>query len=313
MSDPLAEALGALERYGHAHARVRHAQQAATLHLERVQSEFRSVFAEVVLPHLRGFEEMSERDIAAWWDEREESVLALLSNEGDPAELPDELIEHVDAVAQPFLEDLHQQGRQLDEAERLLDAPHREAVTKVQLWLDEVRTGTAAAEDGWPELVAAWRNAVDLTKLEAARALQVSQSTIVRYENHTRCPSIPVMTELVGRIADMPNPLTGDALRFWESLRTVAAMFEETPAAVVATMGSVAEEEQLRRDIDDALDLVDTEGLRLLRTISSDAGLRNKLIEWAGGFRLDVLGQSIAKAISLATLAPSSSEGGEGS
>lgn len=309
MSRRLADALSALERYGQAHARVRHVQSAASLHLKEIQSDFVATFEEVVLPHLDGYDEMSEEAIEDWLDEYEEVVLGLLGSEGSLEELPDELVEHVDEAVGPFLDELRSQRRKLDEAERLLVAPHREAVYEFQQWLDEVRRGgEATAEDGWPHLIAAWREAVDVTKLEAARVLGVSQSTIVRYENRTRCPSIPLMTELLGRIAEMPNPLTGEALRIWESLRSIADMFEQTPDSVVATMGSAEVEEQLRTEIEDDLDRIDLEGLRLLRAVASDAALRRKLIEWAENFRLDVRGQSVAKEISRATRPPSPEE-----
>jgi transcriptional regulator with XRE-family HTH domain len=115
---------------------------------------------------------------------------------GDSDSLPTEVLHLVNEVRQASLPEFDRLLADARLAQQNTIGPVEDFADALRTWLSEAKAeATIAAE--WPEVLAKWRSALNLTVREAAAALQVSASAITRYESGARSPSLPQLTALV--------------------------------------------------------------------------------------------------------------------
>lgn len=162
---------------------------------------------------------------------------------------------------------------------------HRTFVLRLREWFTEARSGSDTLS-GWPEILREWRRAVDLTTRNAAEVLEVSPSTVVRYEQGERSPASPYVAALIDQI-DERGPIYHDD----ELVTATRAPAARTTSAMEDLLDPIEQsrrqDEELRVQIEDALPHIGQLHLLVLAELTQRPDLLDSLIE---SLRSDPLG-----------------------
>lgn len=144
----------------------------------------------------------------------------------------------------------------------------------------------AASLDEWPTILREWRTAVDWTTREAAEALEVSPSAIVRYEQGKRSPSLPYVAAMIDRI-EVVRPVMEDTdLR--QAARVLAQMDGDSTATGILEQLERGRAE-LQGDIEEALQTMGERQLRAVAALVGSPAAMEALLLWADRFGDDPL------------------------
>lgn len=181
-------------------------------------------------------------------------------------------------------------ARLLQEAKRPLTQPFTVVVSRLEAWLEEVRSGQVEAED-WAPILRRWRQGLDITTREAAHVLDTSAGAIVRWEkagrDGGRTPRLSTLTEAVtALIAAGPVPPESDEhtkLRHAHAFLAASGIeFSEDPQQMLDAPTLEAVDLQDRVSV--ALMDFDIHRLRAVAALVEDPIALDALLAWASKF-----------------------------
>lgn len=203
-----------IQALGRAHREFRHAQSEAERYIDEIQEAW-----------VRDHEHLLEDDDGDLDDELiTEAKTYFLVGKDQYGTLSAELRMAADAgraSRDKKLSVAREPSNSLAEATRGPAADFSQALRR---WLREARAEKDF--DEFPRILREWRQALSMVTREAATALDVSSSAIVRYESGKRTPSAPQVRALVERIVDW-DPVKDTPAGV--ALRRLARMFDEDP------------------------------------------------------------------------------------
>lgn len=207
--------LKAAQRLGRAHREFRHARDESERQFEEIQKNW-------MQSHAGLLEELCDDD-EELYDVFEPAVREYLSTgQADDDVFPRDVLEQLDASRGQFANMVAAVSEATNPAEQALRDPSADFVAALRSWLEWSRTAGGNLAD-WPEILKAWRSALGMTTREAAAALDVSPSAVVRYEGATRSPSAPYVAAMIERIEAWDSTSEETLLR--TAARRLARMF----------------------------------------------------------------------------------------
>lgn len=163
--------------------------------------------------------------------------------------------------------------------------PYSALTSSVRAWLGEARAEGNVAD--WAIILDAWRTALSLTTREAAAALEVSPSAVVRYSGRSRTPSVPQVVAMVEAMTSW-NPAAEDKT-MRAAARSLAASFGEDPDKATEILENVGVlRTDLEATVEDGLESLSHTQLTVLAALVTSPKLLNGLATLA---REDVFGE----------------------
>jgi transcriptional regulator with XRE-family HTH domain len=131
-----------------------------------------------------------------------------------------------------------------------LQEPHKRFNDELEAWYKQACVGEGASLAEWPQILKAWRTATGRTTREAADALDISASAIVRYETGKRTAAPPYIDAMIRRMAgaSAAPPDTSERRRFRSFARDIDDDEKLDPSiASIAALDPTAHVEAMQR------------------------------------------------------------------
>jgi transcriptional regulator with XRE-family HTH domain len=244
---------------------------------------------------LRHARDQSEREIQgqlSGWVDKHEDLLVDDSGEyldddlidaakaflltGDPGEEPLDasLLTALEAGRAAIASDLQAALALEEAAAAAVVGPYDAFVSAVRHWLNEARAEGDIGD--WARILDTWRTALSLTTREAAAALEVSPSAIVRYSGGSRTPSVPQVVAMVEAMIRW-NPAAEDT-KIRAAARSITRMFGTDPDRATEILESAGRSRtDLEASIQDNLEALSTTQLSVVAALVSSPTLLNGL------------------------------------
>lgn len=272
--------LEAMEEFRQAHARY----QLELSEVWRRRRKLTDQWLREMEPVVEEF--LGERDVD---DDEVELELRGFLFSGDPDRL-DLLAYALDTLAgarRPFMEQLSVDRRRLGPAMRAVELAHQRLAPELRQWVEDLRAadgnGPAIAE--WPLILKAWRDSTGLTAREAAELLEVSPSTVWRYEEAERTPSLQSIASMVANINASPGfkPHETDRREAADYLASegLAGTATELLEQAETTVDAREQKESIREEIKSALDHLDDRELDAVAALVINRAALPALVDWA--------------------------------
>lgn len=213
----------------------------------------------------------------------------LLTGDGDEETLGPNLLTAVRAGRVAIADDLRGALARSAPAARAVIAPHAAFVSAVKQWLGEARAEGDISD--WATILDTWRSALSLTTREAAVALEVSPSAIVRYSGGSRTPSVPQVVAMVEAMSSW-DPATEDT-KMRVHARGMAMMFERDPDEATNILEDIGSERtRLEGTVEDGLDALSIRQLGVIAALVASPSL----LDWLAALASDDLFSEIQTA-----------------
>jgi len=259
--------LEAAQVLGRAHRAFRHARAEGERRIEELQNAW-----------VRDHEHLlvDEEDPEYLDEELIEVAKAYLLTGDADGTLPNDVREVLDETRTALAEDLKSAVRLTEPTKQALEAPTAELGAAVRRWFSTARDQGDLR--GWPRVLEAWRKALSMTTREAASALGVSPSAIVRYEAGKRSPSVPQIGAMVDCIFAW-NPTVEDT-RIRATARALARMSGDDPDLSTDILEfAFREQASLQGEVEDALDGLTVVQLRVLAALVATPATLDRLAD----------------------------------
>lgn len=206
-------------------------------------------------------------------------------------DVPDDLIEEVQAALPEVLAELREPAERLAAAEAGLDEPKAAVAQHMRNWLDRARGDDREVAE-WQTVLSSWRRATGRTTRDAADVLGVSSSAVVRWEQGKRRPSIPQIAGIVEALAK--GPALPEETEDRIAARRVAKMLgsdDDTGAAIIESFERPIEE--MRADLEEAIGTLSPEHLQVLARLVGEPQALSVLAAWADSGQLATIAAAL--------------------
>lgn len=227
----------------------------------------------------------------------EEAMASFFDDGVEDELLPPQHLEQLRASRAHDVQLAYQQCRvTIDTAAKQVTTAYKAFTAALAEWLHRIRAKELEA-DAWPTIASRWRKALNLTARQAAEALGVSASAIVRYEQGARRPSLAQLAASVEQMVTF-DPTAEDA-RYNKLAKGLAIVWPDRDAFELIDEFESPTHELVGR-IEELLPSCDNQQLKLISLVAEDKSIARVFSQLAAELTAEPLLTTLGRVAQLA-------------